>query len=69
MSSKIMAVRKFLSVNDIYNEYLPISKKRIRMMVKQYIPYKMIGGRIYVERTQLEDLLADPERRELSLAS
>ena len=46
-------------MDDIQKEYLPLSKKRIRTLVKQYLPVKTIGGRIFVDRQQLEDLLAD----------
>lgn len=60
MTGKTVLQRKYLSVDDVYNEYLPVSKKRIRMMIKRYIPYKVIGGRIFVARSDLERLLADP---------
>ena len=68
MTEKVVLQRKYLSVDDVYNEYLPVSKKRIRMMIKKYIPtYKVIGGRIFVTRESLENLLT--ESRELPLAS
>ena len=60
--------RKYLSIDDIQKEYLPISKKKIRCFVKKYLPIKLIGGRIYVERQLLEQLLSDPERENLPLA-
>lgn len=44
-----------------------MSKKKIRIFVKKYLPVKLIGGRIYVERASLERLLADPEREYLPL--
>ena len=47
-------IRKFLSIDDIQKEYLPISKKKIRALVKENIEYKQIGGRIYVNREELE---------------
>lgn len=47
-------IRRFLSIDDIYRLYLPISKKKIRAMVKQNLKYKTIGGRIYVSREDLE---------------
>ena len=52
-----VAVRKYLSIDDIQKEYLPISKKRLRVLVKKYLETKIIGNRIFVERTELEQLL------------
>ena len=60
-------VRKYLSIDDIQKEYLPVSKKKIRNLVKQYLNAKMIGGRLYVERESLERLLSDPKRNSLPL--
>lgn len=59
--------RKYLTINDIREEYLPVSKKKIRSFVKKYLPVKSIGGRIFVERDALEKLLADPDRDVLPL--
>ena len=59
--------RKYLTVDEIQKEYLPLSKKRIRTLVKLYLPIKTIGGRIFVDRQQLEDLLADVDREYLPL--
>lgn len=59
--------RKYLSVNDIQKEYLPVSKKRIRSFVQQYLPVKRIGGRLFIDRAALEQLLADPERERFPL--
>ena len=53
--------RKYVSIDDIHKEYLPVGKKRIRMLVKKYLNVKMIGGRIYVDREALEKLLSNPE--------
>ena len=50
-------VRKYLSIDDIQKEYLPISKKRLRMLVKKHLDTKTIGNRLFVEREQLEALL------------
>ena len=50
-------VRKYLSIDDIQKEYLPISKKRLRIMVKKHLDTKTIGNRLFVEREQLEALL------------
>ena len=41
---------------------MPISKKKIRSFVKKYIPIKLIGGRMYVDRILLEQLLSDADR-------
>ena len=60
-------VRKYLSIDDIQKEYLPSGKKKIRSFVKKYLPVKMIGGRMFVERALLERLLADTEREKLPL--
>ena len=66
MNNQVM-VRKYLSIDDIHKEYLPVSKKKIRNFVKRYLPVKMIGGRIFVERESLEALLKDPDRDILPL--
>jgi hypothetical protein len=44
-----IAVRKYLSIDDIQKEYLPISKKRLRLFVKKYLETKTIRKRIFVE--------------------
>lgn len=59
--------RKYLSIDEIQKEYLPVSKKRIRCLVKKYLQVKMIGGRIYIERDAFERLLSDPDREYLPL--
>lgn len=50
--------RKFLTIDDIQREYLPISHKKLRAWVKENLPIKHIGRRIYVERTALEAFLS-----------
>lgn len=60
--------RKFLTVDEIQKQYLPVSKKRIRALVKQYLDVKVIGGRIFVERSQLENLLGSTEQTNFPLA-
>lgn len=50
--------RKYLTITEIQAEYLPISKKKIRELVNEHLKVKKIGGRIYVERASLEDLLS-----------
>ena len=59
--------RKYLTVTEIQNEYLPISKKKIRELVKQHLYIKLIGGRIYVERAALEALLSTGKSQRCSL--
>lgn len=51
-----------MNIDDIQREYLPVSKKKLRAFVKMYLPIKIIGGRICVERVLLERLLSDVER-------
>ena len=48
-------------------QYLPISKKKLRAFVKKYMPVKFIGGRMYVERELLEDILSDRDREQFPL--
>ena len=59
--------RKYVNIDDIQREYLPVSKKRIRSLVKKNLNSKVIGGRIYTDREELERLLADPDREYLPL--
>ena len=49
---------KYLSIRNIQEEYLPISRKKIRSFVKQHLTVKMIGGRMYVDREDLEAYLS-----------
>ena len=65
--TKEIKLRKFLSVDDIQQEYLPVSKKRIRMFAKKYLDYKVIGGKLFVQREQLESILTNPEAKNLPL--
>ena len=60
--------RKYININDIQAEYLPISKKKIRFFVKKYLQVKTIGGRLFVERETLEKLLADGENQKFALS-
>ena len=64
---EMKVTRKFLSIDDIQREYLPVSKKRIRMFVKKYLPVKVIGSRMFVDRVALEELLNNPEQEQFSL--
>ena len=62
------ARRKYVSIDDIQKEYIWASKKKIRALVKKHLPTsKFIGGRIYVDRDALEQLLSDPDRDHLPL--
>ena len=50
--------RKYLTIDEVQQEYLPISKKKIRSLMKENLSVRMIGGRMYIERIELERLLA-----------
>ena len=50
--------RKYLTIGDIQREYLPISSKKLRTWVKDSLPVKHIGRRLYVERAALEAFLS-----------
>jgi hypothetical protein len=54
-------------MNEIQAEYLPISKKKIRFFMKKYLQVKTIGGRLFVEREALENLLTDSENQIFAL--
>jgi len=56
-----------LRIDDIQREYLNVSKKKLRAFVKKYLTIKIIGGRIFVERAELESLLTDTEREVLPM--
>ena len=64
-----VVLRKYLSIDDIHKEYLPISKKRIRRLVRNYLAVKIIGNRIFVSREELENLLSSQESSELDLGN
>lgn len=59
--------RKYISIDDIQKEYLPVGKKKIRALVKKYLQVKTIGNRMYVDREALEKLLSDPNVEYLPL--
>ena len=59
--------RKYLSIADIQNDYLPISRKKIREFVKEHLNVRLIGGRIYVQRAALETLLSSEKSQRSSL--
>ena len=60
--------RQYITISDIQNEYLPISKKKIRVLVKKYLPSRMLGNRIFVDRQKLEELLASEDGQRLDLS-
>lgn len=47
--------------------YLPVSKRKARKFVDLYLTPKRVGNRIYIQRAQLERLLADPDRENFPL--
>ena len=57
----------WVDICEIVRVYLPISKRKARKFVDLYLTPKRVGNRIYVERTQLEQLLADPDRASFPL--
>lgn len=59
----------WVDICEIVRAYLPISKRKARKFVDLYLSPKRVGNRIYVERTQLEQLLADPDREYFPLNS
>lgn len=58
---------EWVDINELTLVYLPISKRKARKFVECYCTSKRVGHRIYVERAQLEKLLADPEREQFPL--
>jgi len=59
--------RQYVTIAEIQEEYLPISKKKIRVLVKKYLPTRMLGNRIFVDRLKLEELLASEDGQKLDL--
>jgi hypothetical protein len=57
----------WVDISSIVREYLPVSKRKARKFVDLYLTTKRVGNRIYVEREQLERLLADPDRESFPL--
>ncbi|MBE6911121.1 MAG: helix-turn-helix domain-containing protein [Ruminococcaceae bacterium] len=60
--------RKYLTITEVQNEYLPVSKKKIRSLAKRYLSVKMIGGRMFISREELEELLTDDDNAILPLS-
>ncbi len=61
------AKRQYVTISEIQDEYLPISKKKIRILVRKYLPTRMLGNRIFVDREKLEELLAKEDGQRLDL--
>ena len=57
----------WVDISNIVEQYLPVSRRKARKFVDLYLSPKRVGNRIYVEREQLEKLLADPEREKFPL--
>lgn len=58
---------EWVDICELTNCYLPVSKRKARKFVELYLTPKRVGNRIYVQRQQLEELLADPERESFPL--
>ena len=58
---------EWVDICEITSSYLPISKRKARRFVDLYLTVKRVGNRIYVQRDQLEKLLADPDRESFPL--
>lgn len=59
---------EWVDICEIVSVYIPTSKRKARKFVELYCSSrKVIGGRIYVERKELEQLLADPDRERFPL--
>ena len=52
-----MIKRQYIDINEVVQSYLPMSKKKARKFVQQYLEPKRIGNKIYVDRIKLEELL------------
>lgn len=52
-----MEKTQWITVSEIQKEYLPISKKAIRKIIKENLDVAKTGKKILVERKQLEDFL------------
>ena len=58
---------QWVDICELVTCYLPFSKRKARKFVELYLTPKRVGNRIYVERAQLEQLLADPDRESFPL--
>lgn len=59
---------EWVDICELTTCYISCSKRKARKFVDLYLTPKRVGNRIYVERRQLEQLLADPERESFPLA-
>ena len=57
----------WVDIGELTACYLPVSKRKARKFVDLYLTPKRVGNRIYIERKQLEKLLADPDRESFPL--
>ena len=57
----------WVDIRELVSVYIPVSKRKARKFVDLYLTPKRVGNRIYVERKQLEQLLADPDRESFPL--
>ena len=67
INNNVTVKRRYLSIEDVQKEYLPISKKKIRTLIKSYLSVKIIGGRMYIEREEFEKLLSSTEHEKIVL--
>ena len=51
---------RYLTIDDIQRDFLPISKKRIRKIVNEHIHTIRVGNKILVDRNHLENFLENP---------
>ena len=58
---------EWVDICELVSVYLPVSKRKARRFVELYCTTIRVGSRIYVERAQLEKLLADPNRERFPL--
>ncbi len=52
-----------VGITEITRDYLPVSRRKARQFVALYLEPKRIGNRIYVDRQQLEALLASDREK------
>lgn len=53
--------KKYIDINEMIRDYLPMSRKKARKFVLSYLNTKRIGNKIYVDREELEQILANPD--------
>ena len=58
---------EWIDIRELVSVYIPVSKRKARKFVDLYLTPKRVGNRIYVERRQLEHLLANPDRESFPL--